>query len=113
RRDPDRPVTRRPRPGRYKLAHSSKRLEIVMRPIRPLLFAPLLIAMAACSPQDPVDDGDPPYDPATRTDAEMPPPAPAQAPAGVPADGERDDAQAQAATATLQPTQGNDTRGEL
>ncbi|AOH35690.1 superoxide dismutase family protein [Luteimonas sp. JM171] len=84
-----------------------------MRPIRPLLFAPLLIAMAACSPQDPVDDGDPPYDPATRTDAEMPQPAPAQAPAGVPADGERDDAQAQAATATLQPTQGNDTRGEL
>jgi len=76
-----------------------------MRQIRPLFLAPVLIALAACSPSDPVTDADPPFDPATRTDAGVPD--------AVPADAAPADARAQAATATLQPTEGNDTRGEL
>lgn len=76
-----------------------------MRQIRPLLFAPALIALAACSPADPVADADPPFDPAARTEAGVP--------AAEPVDAAPADVQARAATATLQPTQGNDTRGEL
>lgn len=79
-----------------------------MRQLRPLFFAPVLIALAACSPQpDPVDDGDPPFDPATRTDATLPPATPGDGAA--PASEE----QAQVATAVLEPTEGNATRGEL
>lgn len=74
-----------------------------MRQLRPLFFAPLLIALAACSPPDPVADADP----AASTGAEMPDAAPVDT-APAPAD-----FQAQAATATLQPTEGNDARGEL
>lgn len=85
-------------------------MEIVMRQLRPLFFAPVLIALAACSPQDPVADGDPPFDPAARTEAEVPQATPVDA---APADAAPGDFQGQAATATLQPTEGNETRGEL
>ena len=40
-----------------------------MRQIRPLFLAPVLIALAACSPSDPVTDADPPFDPAARSEA--------------------------------------------
>ena len=76
-----------------------------MRQIRPLFLAPVLIALAACSPSDPVTDADPPFDPAARSEAE--------ALDATPADAAPVDFQAQAATATLQPTEGNDTRAEL
>ena|SRR5690606_14898538 len=75
-----------------------------MRQFRPLFLAPLVIALAACSPDTP-EEGDPPFDPAARTGAEVQPAEPVDA---APAD-----VQAQAATATLQPTEGNETRGEL
>ena len=45
-----------------------------MRQIRPLFLAPVLIALAACSPSDPVTDADPPFDPAARSEAETPAP---------------------------------------
>src|SRR5690606_8342409 len=54
-------------------------LETPMRQIRPLFLAPVLIALAACSPSDPVTDADPPFDPATRTDAGAPDAVPADA----------------------------------
>src|SRR5690554_3019364 len=76
-----------------------------MNQIRPLLLAPVLLALAACSPTDPAVDGDPPFDPAVRTE-----PA---APGTTPVDAAPTDFQARAASATLQPTEGNDARGEL
>ena len=71
-----------------------------MRPIHTLLLAPALLALAACGPST---------EPTTDADATVPPVAPA-----TPADvAESTGAQARAASAALEPTDGNEARGNL
>ena len=71
-----------------------------MRPIHTLLLAPALLALAACGPST---------EPTTDADATAPPVAPA-----TPADvAETTRAEARAASAALEPTEGNEARGNL
>ena len=71
-----------------------------MRPIHTLLLAPALLALAACGPST---------EPTTDADATVPPVAPA-----TPADvAEPPGAEARVASAALEPTDGNEARGNL
>lgn len=80
-----------------------------MRQIRPLLIAPVLFALAACNPADPAAErdatADPAFDQGSGSDIEPRDPAPMDA---APADAFH----AQAG-AVLEPTQGNETGGNL
>lgn len=70
-----------------------------MRPIQTLLIAPALFALAACSPAP---------EPATDADVSVPPVAPV-----TPTEVADVTVTQTAATAALEPTEGNDARGEL
>src|SRR5690606_30216537 len=106
RRNRDRALSRtttpRRRPVRYGYAGSTQAStgDIHMRPIHTLFLAPAILALAACGPST---------EPTTDADVTTPPVAPVT-PAEVAGTAA---VEAQVATAMLEPTEGNETRGEL